>query len=191
VVSYQDPMVTNGPYDQQQPRSLTPLGLTPGVRGRNTPQPLASLQPLIYASVAAPPLVQPFSASIPLRSAPGTRPPDSGGNGGMSSRSGNISSVPRSPSPQNLSFNALIPATPMSAVLPAHPGLPKSPYHGRVHEVRRYGSVPDIRANYTPTYANSHHRSTSDYPEAAIRGNNGQDANIQRWRQDLLYNATR
>jgi hypothetical protein len=99
----------------------------------------------------------------------------------------NVPSVPRSPSPQNLFFNAPIPATPISAVLPAHPGLPKHPYYGRrVNEVRRYGSVPDIRTNDTPSYVNSHHRAASDYPGATMsnRGNNGQDSSIQRRRQD-------
>lgn len=167
VVSHQNPLVTEGPYDQRQ-RGLTPRGLMPGVRGRNTPQPLASLT---YSSnVTAPPLVQP--APVPSRSIPpGFRPSLSGGSGDMSrqSENSNVPLVPRSPSPQNLFFNAPIPATPMSAVLPAHPGLPKPPYYGRkVHEVRRYGSVPGIRTNDTLTYVNSHHRAASDFPGASM-----------------------
>lgn len=161
VVSYQVPLVPG----EQPPRSMTPLGLIPGVRGLNTSQPsLTSSQPLTF--VATPSLVQPFSATIPLRGPPlEVHPPLPRARGRMSSRSGSVSSVPRSLSPQSLSFSAPIPATPMAALLPVHPGLPKGLYHGRrgVHQVRRHGSVPGISVNDAPAYADSHHRSVSDY----------------------------
>ncbi|KAF8797934.1 hypothetical protein BYT27DRAFT_7124036 [Phlegmacium glaucopus] len=178
VVSYQGPLATNGRYNQQHPSSLTPSALIPGDRQLLTYDP----------NVVPPPLVQPFSATLSLRSAPqGTRPTRMEGSVHMSSRSGSVSSVPRSPSPQNLSFNAPIPAAPMAAVLPAHPRLPMSPYNRNrgVNEVRRYGSVPNVRA--APNHADSHYRNTSDgavINNVVVRGNNGQHANIQQWRRN-------
>jgi len=176
VVSYHVPLAINSCYD---PSSSTPSGLTLGVQGWKTSQPLT------YGSnMSAPPLVQPFSATLPLRIAsPGIRPTHVEGSIHMSSRSGSVLSVPRS-------------ATPMSAVLPAHPGLPVSLYNRRrvVNEVRRYVSVPDVGVNDAPTYHDSHYR--SDFRRApinnfAVRGNNEQHANVQKWRRDLIYNATK
>ncbi|PPQ72152.1 hypothetical protein CVT26_006908 [Gymnopilus dilepis] len=57
------------------------------------------------------------------------------------SRNTSASSVPRSPSPDHQFLNNL-PATPLSAILPAHPVLPPSPFRGE--EQRR----PDSRIRY-------------------------------------------
>ena len=111
---YQSPVATpNGPYDPRHARSLTPPSLVPGVYSQNTSP------PLIYGpNVAAPPLVESFPSPIPLQSAPsGIQPPRPGASGHMPNRSRSVPSVPRSPSPQNLSFNAPVLAMPVSAVL--------------------------------------------------------------------------
>lgn len=157
------PMVTDSLNDQQHPRSLTPgPSITTGVQ---TSRLSTSLESLTYGrNVATPPPVQPFSSTVPLRSAP----PTSRGRGPVSNRNGLGPSVPRSPSPENLSFNAPVTATPMSAMLATHPALPTmSPYHGShgVYQVRRQGSpsVP-IRVNDAPTYANSPYRTAGGYP---------------------------
>jgi len=111
---YQSRVATpNGPYDPRYARSLTPPSLVPGVYSQNTSPPLT-----YGPNVAAPPFVESFPSPIPLQSAPSRiQPPRPGGNGHMPSRSRSVPSVPRSPSPQNLSFNVPVVAMPVSAML--------------------------------------------------------------------------
>jgi len=60
-------------------------------------------------------------------------------------RKDSVTTIPRSPSPPNRSQYD-IPYSPRSAMLPGHPRLiPIALASGRVHEVRRFGSVPDLR----------------------------------------------
>lgn len=70
-------------------------------------------------------------------------------------RSSSGSSVPRSPSPDNQFFHNL-PATPLSALLPAHPVLPPSPYSPK-HEAEqlRLDGKPSYKLYDRPLVVNS------------------------------------
>ncbi|KAF8969974.1 hypothetical protein BDZ97DRAFT_1915074 [Flammula alnicola] len=114
------------------------------------------------------------------------------------SRNGSVSSVPRSPSPETVSFHNL-PTTPLSAVLPAHPVLPPAAYNGRYGtpppeiQRQRYGSVPDINVNDLPVPNNQYHQTGSDYPVPPSRNwmmspSSDRAGSIDQWRQNTMYN---
>ncbi|PPQ83338.1 hypothetical protein CVT25_003977 [Psilocybe cyanescens] len=193
------------PHHQRQPAYLSPppgLGYVGNGLNLNFPQPPGYARGPAYPARVTSPLASPIapvsmvsdqrSMGMQMREALMMRTPSPGAHSLNSPTSpdsmhsppsGNpsVSSVPRSPSPQHGSFSNL-PTTPLSAVLPAHPGLPSAQGRSEVRDVQRYGTPPGVRLNER-LLTDGQYRTGSAPPRNWAASNNSRMDAVDYWRQ--------
>lgn len=118
-------------------------------------------------------------------------------------RAPSVSSIPRSPSLENVSFTESLPSTPRAGILPARPGMNAAVYNGR------YGSMsPEMNSTHRDRYGSDastdslslsvrsgHSRLTNErvrfesYPDVPVNGTPIPTSNAQYYRQAQALNG--
>ena len=182
-------------YMPLKPQVNAPSGLAPvGPNFRFPPPPFntqtgSAISPLSQPS----PVVPPMAFQLKDGDSPSVYSPHSADTLYMPRIDALSSSVPRSPSPQTVSYSNL-PPTALSAELPARPELSPALYIGRYgspqpeSQRQRYGS-PDISMSDSPTLGNEQYQSDfrREQPNRTLTGSPAEDkiVSVSQWRQRL------
>ncbi|KJA27545.1 hypothetical protein HYPSUDRAFT_946119 [Hypholoma sublateritium FD-334 SS-4] len=200
VASPMSPALSNTSfYMPLKPQVSAPPGLAPVGPGFKFPPPPLNTQngspisPLSQPSPVVPPVALQLRQVLQDADSPSVYSPHSADTLFMPRNAALSSSVPRSPSPQAVSFPNL-PPTALSAALPARPELSPALYIGRYGSPapdgqRQWYGSPDVSVGDSPTLGNEQYRSDfrREQPDRTLTGSPADDriTSVSQWRQKI------